>query len=127
MDVVVPVDKIPAFLIYIRGLGEKVGIRLRNFGHAGDGNLHIYCCSNDLEEEEFKRRVKIIMDAAYTKCAELEGQVSGEHSIGHAKMSYLRESVGEDVFELMRQIKAVFDPNMILNPGKVCDSGLAER
>ena len=72
-------------------------------------------------------RVKIIMDAAYTKCAELEGQVSGEHSIGHAKMSYLRESVGEDVFELMRQIKAVFDPNMILNPGKVCDSGLAER
>ena len=127
MDVVVPVDKIPAFLIYIRGLGEKVGIRLRNFGHAGDGNLYIYCCSNDLEEEEFKRRVKIIMDAAYTKCAELEGQVSGEHSIGHAKMSYLRESVGEDVFELMRQIKAVFDPDMILNPGKVCDSGLAER
>ena len=127
MDVVVPVDKIPAFLIYIRALGDEVGIRIRNFGHAGDGNLHIYCCSNDLEEEEFKRRVKIIMDKAYTKCAELEGQVSGEHSIGHAKMSYLRESVGEDVFELMRQIKAVFDPDGILNPGKVCDSGLAER
>ena len=127
MDVVVPVDKIPAFLIYIRALGDKAGIRIRNFGHAGDGNLHIYCCSNDLEEEEFKRRVKIIMDKAYTKCAELEGQVSGEHSIGHAKMVYLRESVGEDVFELMRQIKAVFDPDMILNPGKVCDSGLAER
>ena len=127
MDVVVPVDKIPAFLIYIRALGDEVGIRIRNFGHAGDGNLHIYCCSNDLEEEEFKRRVKIIMDRAYTKCAELEGQVSGEHSIGHAKMTYLRESVGEDVFELMRQIKAVFDPDMILNPGKVCDSALAER
>ena len=127
MDVVVPVDKIPAFLIYIRSVGDEVGIRLRNFGHAGDGNLHIYCCSNDLEEDEFKRRVKIIMDKAYTKCAELEGQVSGEHSIGHAKMGYLRESVGEDVFGLMRQIKAVFDPDMILNPGKVCDSGLAKR
>ena len=127
MDVVVPVDKIPAFLIYIRALGEETGIRIRNFGHAGDGNLHIYCCSNDLEEEEFKRRVKIIMDKAYAKCAELEGQVSGEHSIGHAKMVYLRESVGEDVFELMRQIKAVFDPDGILNPGKVCDSALAER
>ena len=124
MDVVVPVDKIPAFLIYIRALGDELGIRIRNFGHAGDGNLHIYCCSNDLEEEEFKRRVKIIMDKAYTKCAELEGQVSGEHSIGHAKMVYLRESVGEDVFELMRQIKAVFDPDYILNPGKVCDSSL---
>ena len=125
MDVVVPVDKIPAFLIYIRSLGEENGIRIRNFGHAGDGNLHIYCCSNDLEEEDFKRRVKIIMDKAYTKCAELEGQVSGEHSIGHAKMVYLRESVGEEVFGLMREIKAVFDPDCILNPGKVCDSSLA--
>ena len=124
MDVVVPVDKIPAFLIYIRALGDEVGIRIRNFGHAGDGNLHIYCCSNELEEDEFKRRVKIIMDRAYTKCAELEGQVSGEHSIGHAKMIYLRESVGEDVFGLMRQIKAVFDPDNILNPGKVCDSSV---
>ena len=124
MDVVVPVDKIPAFLIYIRSLGDEVGIRIRNFGHAGDGNLHIYCCSNDLEEEEFKRRVKIIMDRAYTKCAELEGQVSGEHSIGHAKMAYLRESVGEDVFALMGDIKRVFDPDFILNPGKVCDSSL---
>ncbi len=121
MDVVVPVDKIPAFLIYIRQLGEDVGIRIRNFGHAGDGNLHIYCCSNDLEEEEFKRRVKIIMDSAYTKCAELEGQVSGEHAIGHAKKLYLKESVGDDVYSLMREIKGVFDPNGILNPGKVCD------
>ena len=125
MDVVVPVDKIPAFLIYIRKLGEEGGIRIRNFGHAGDGNLHIYCCSNDLEEEEFKRRVKIIMDKAYTKCAELEGQVSGEHSIGHAKMVYLKESVGEDVFGLMGEIKKVFDPDDILNPGKVCDETLA--
>ena len=124
MDVVVPVDKIPAFLIYIRSLGEENGIRIRNFGHAGDGNLHIYCCSNDLEEDDFKRRVKIIMDKAYTKCAELEGQVSGEHSIGHAKMVYLRESVGEDVFQLMGEIKKVFDPDDILNPGKVCDSSL---
>ena len=125
MDVVVPVDKIPDFLIYIRRLGDENGIRIRNFGHAGDGNLHIYCCSNDLEEEEFKRRVKIIMDKAYTKCAELEGQVSGEHSIGHAKMVYLRESVGEDVFRLMSDIKKVFDPEGILNPGKVCDDTLA--
>ncbi|MBO7682021.1 MAG: 2-hydroxy-acid oxidase, partial [Clostridia bacterium] len=124
MDVVVPVDKIPAFLIYIRGLGEEQGIRIRNFGHAGDGNLHIYCCSNDLEVEEFKRRVKVIMDKAYAKCAELEGQVSGEHAIGHAKMGYLRESVGEDVFRLMGEIKKVFDPDYILNPGKVCDATL---
>ena len=125
MDVVVPVDKIPAFLIYIRELGEQQGIRIRNFGHAGDGNLHIYCCSNDMELEEFKKRSKAVMDQAYAKCAELEGQVSGEHAIGHAKMAYLQESVGEDVFQLMAEIKKVFDPDFILNPGKVCDATLA--
>ena len=124
MDVVVPVDKIPAFLLYIRSLGEEEGLTIRNFGHAGDGNLHIYCCSNDLELDEFKRRTKIVMDKAYAKCAELEGQVSGEHAIGHAKMQYLRESVGDDVFALMGDIKRVFDPNYILNPGKVCDQSL---
>ena len=49
---------------------------------------------------------------------------SGEHSIGHAKMVYLEQSVGEDVFGLMEEIKAVFDPDRILNPGKVCDRSL---
>ena len=62
---------------------------VRSFGHAGDGNLHIYCCSNELDEEEFKRRVKRLMDHCYAKCTEFEGQVSGEHSIGHAKKEYL--------------------------------------
>ena len=93
---------------------------MRSFGHAGDGNLHIYCCSNDLEEDEFKRRVKKLMDACYAKCTEFEGQVSGEHSIGHAKKAYLRESVGETAYGLMGAIKQVFDPKGILNPGKVC-------
>ena len=73
-----------------------------------------------LEEDEFKKRVKKLMDASYAKCAEFGGQVSGEHAIGHAKKQYLRESVGETVYGLMTQIKTVFDPDAILNPGKVC-------
>ena len=93
---------------------------MRNFGHAGDGNLHIYCCSNTMTEEEFIPRVKVVMDKCYSKCAQFGGQVSGEHAIGHAKKEYLRESVGDTAFRLMAQIKRVFDPNMILNPGKVC-------
>ena len=120
MDVVVPVDKIADFLVYTHDEGVKQDIRIRSFGHAGDGNLHIYCCSNDLEEDEFKRRTKIVMDKCYAKCTEFEGQVSGEHSIGHAKKEYLRESVGDTAYSLMGQIKAIFDPNGILNPGKVC-------
>ena len=120
MDVVVPVDKIADFLVYTHDEGVKQDIRIRSFGHAGDGNLHIYCCSNDLEEDEFKRRTKIVMDKCYAKCTEFEGQVSGEHSIGHAKKEYLRESVGDTAYSLMGQIKAIFDPDGILNPGKVC-------
>ena len=120
MDVVVPVDRIADFLVYTHEQGEKYDIAIRSFGHAGDGNLHIYCCSNDLEVEEFKRRTALVMDACYAKCTEFNGQVSGEHSIGHAKKSYLKESVGDTAYELMGAIKSVFDPDGILNPGKVC-------
>ena len=120
MDVVVPVDRIAEFLVYTHDEAERQGVYVRSFGHAGDGNLHIYCCSNDLEEDEFKRRVKRLMDACYAKCTEFEGQVSGEHSIGHAKKEYLRESVGDTAYGLMGAIKKVFDPKGLLNPGKVC-------
>lgn len=120
MDVVVPVDKIAEFLVYTHDEAERQGVYVRSFGHAGDGNLHIYCCSNDLEEDEFKRRVKALMDNCYAKCTEFEGQVSGEHSIGHAKKAYLKESVGDTAYGLMGAIKQVFDPDCILNPGKVC-------
>lgn len=119
MDVVVPVDRIAEFLVFTHDEGERRGIHIRSFGHAGDGNLHIYCCSNDLEEEEFKRRTKLVMDSCYAKCAEFEGQVSGEHAIGHAKKEYLRASVGDTAYGLMGAIKKVFDPDGILNPGKV--------
>lgn len=120
MDVVVPVDRIAEFLAFCRTEAEANGLFLRAFGHAGDGNLHIYCCSNDLELDEFLVRNKATMDKCYAKCAEVGGQVSGEHAIGHAKKEYLRQSAGDTAYELMAAIKRVFDPNEILNPGKVC-------
>ena len=120
MDVVVPVNRIAEFLGYVYGVGAERGIRIRSFGHAGDGNLHIYCCANDMELDEFKRRSKAVMDKCYAKCIEFGGQVSGEHAIGHAKKQYLVESAGETAFGLMQAIKQVFDPKGILNPGKVC-------
>jgi len=120
MDVVVPVDRIAEFLSYTHDAGVEEGIRIRSFGHAGDGNLHIYCCSNDLEEADFIERTKRVMDKCYAKCEEMNGQVSGEHAIGHAKKAYLKSSIGDRVYGLMTAIKQVFDPNLILNPGKVC-------
>ncbi len=120
LDVVVPVGEIPGYLAYVRSLGAEFGLFVRNFGHAGDGNMHIYACSNELTEEEFLERDEGFMAKAYAKCNEVGGQVSGEHAIGHAKKKYLRASAGDVAYDLMAAIKKVFDPDMILNPGKVC-------
>ena len=72
-----------------------------------------------LPEEEWKEKVAFVMEQLYAEARRLHGEVSGEHGIGHAKKGFLKESVGEKQVELMKGIKAAFDPNGILNPGKV--------
>ena len=119
-DVVVPCNQIASFLTFAKQYGEECGLIIKSFGHAGDGNLHIYQCSNDLPEEEFKARVDKYFHTLYDHAVQCGGQVSGEHGIGRGKVKYLIESVGETNMALMEGIKKVFDPNMILNPGKVC-------
>ena len=118
-DVVVPRDRIADFLLYVNGLQASHGVRIRSFGHAGDGNLHIYLCRDSLDKETWETRRERLMDLMYQKAIEMQGQISGEHGIGHAKTGYLCRSMGEDMMELMRGIKGVFDPCGILNPGKV--------
>ena len=119
-DVVVPIKEIARFLTFAKACGEECGLEIKSFGHAGDGNLHIYQCSNDLEKEEFEKRVDTYFEKLYKEAVACGGLVSGEHGIGRGKVKYLAESVGETNMELMRGIKNVFDPNLILNPGKVC-------
>ena len=118
-DVVVPRDVIPQFVHKTVEIGRRVSVRIRSFGHAGDGNLHIYVCRDDLPEAEWKEKVEAVMHQLYDTAREMRGEVSGEHGIGHAKKAFLRDSVGERQVQLMRGIKAAFDPNGILNPGKV--------
>lgn len=118
-DVVVPRDTIAAFVRRMLEIGQAQGIRIRCFGHAGDGNLHIYVCRDDLPEDAWKQKVSAVMEQLYAAAREMRGEVSGEHGIGHAKRQFLRESVGDRQMELMRGIKRAFDPNGILNPGKV--------
>lgn len=120
LDVVVPVNEIANFLAFVRKTGDSLGLGVRNFGHAGDGNLHIYSCSNTMSEEEFMKVNREMMDICYAECARIGGQVSGEHGIGHAKKVFLKRSAGDTAMGLMAAIKNVFDPNGILNPGKVC-------
>ena len=119
-DVVVPVNKIADYVRYVNETGDKFDFTVKYFGHAGDGNLHIYTCSNDMAEDEFRKQVDAFMSAIYKKAVELGGQISGEHGIGMGKVKYLAEAVGPVNMQLMQGIKKVFDPKMILNPGKVC-------
>ena len=118
-DVVVPRSLVADFIEYTHALSKEIGVRIPSFGHAGDGNIHIYLCRDDLPEEEWKEKMTRGFDLMYEKAGELRGQVSGEHGIGCAKKEYMRRTLGEKQVMLMRGIKEVFDPNGILNPGKI--------
>ncbi len=120
-DVVVPRNRIADYVKYISTLQGKYDLRIPSFGHAGDGNLHIYLCKDDLEDSKWEEKREEIMDIMYKKAQEMGGKVSGEHGIGHAKTGYLRDSVDEASIKIMHGIKNVFDPKGILNPGKVID------
>ena len=119
VDVVVPRNRVNEMVEFSHRLQEKVGARIKSFGHAGDGNLHIYVLKDDLDEKTWAVTLKNAMDEMYAKAKELKGEVSGEHGIGFAKKEYLKESVDEASLEIMRGIKKAFDPKGILNPGKI--------
>ncbi|MBU2703418.1 glycolate oxidase [Sporomusaceae bacterium BoRhaA] len=119
-DVVVPRNKVAEFVKYTDELQEQFGVRIRSFGHAGDGNLHVYVLKDHLSQGEWQKKLSAVFTCMYKKAFELDGLVSGEHGIGYAKKTYLFGQIGEDYLSLMRNIKLAFDPKNILNPGKVC-------
>lgn len=120
VDVVVPRNKVNEIVEFSHKLQDQVGVRIKSFGHAGDGNLHAYILKDDLSEEEWEKRMAIAMEEMYKKANELKGQVSGEHGIGFAKKPYLKESLNPEILGIMQGIKLAFDSKNILNPGKVC-------
>lgn len=119
-DVVVPKDMIAEFIKFTHVLSDEMGIRIPSFGHAGDGNLHIYICRDELDDKTWHEKLEICFERMYRKAEELGGLVSGEHGIGYAKKNYLKEQYGQTPIALMQGIKRVFDEKNILNPGKVC-------
>ncbi len=120
-DVVVPVNRVDEFIKYTHKLADDYSIRIPSFGHAGDGNLHVYICRDKLNACEWEKILKICFDKMYKKAEELGGLVSGEHGIGFAKREYLKKLYGETPIALMAGIKKVFDEKNILNPGKIME------
>ncbi len=121
VDVVVPRSHVNDFVEFVHGLQKEIGVRIKLFGHAGDGNLHVYILRDDLTEADWKTVLARSMDRMYEKARVLQGQVSGVHGIGLAKRSYLKQSMPPETIALMQRIKAAFDPQNILNPHKVCE------
>ena len=119
-DVVVPGNQVDTFIKFTHELADEFHVRIPSFGHAGDGNLHVYICRDALNDEEWEKTLSSIFDRMYEKSVELGGLVSGEHGIGYAKKEFLKRQYGETPIALMQGIKQVFDPRNILNPGKVC-------
>jgi len=118
-DVVVPRSHVADFIKYTHTVEKELGVRIPSFGHAGDGNLHVYICRDKLDDAAWEQKLQEAFDRFYGKAEELGGQISGEHGIGYAKKGFLKNMLGETHIALMRGVKEVFDPKNILNPGKV--------
>lgn len=119
VDMVVPRNHVNDMVEYLQEVIQLANIRIKSFGHAGDGNLHAYILRDELSKQEFEQRMEKAMELIYHKAMELGGKISGEHGIGFAKKEYLKEASNPQVFALMAGIKQAFDPKNILNPHKV--------
>lgn len=117
-DATVPRSKVPEMLAFIDAVRKKYNLEIGTFGHAGDGNLHPTCLTDERNLEEMER-VEQAFDEIFKKAIELGGTVTGEHGIGCIKAKYLPLMVGDTGMKVMRRIKQIFDPTGVLNPGKI--------
>ncbi|MES2799654.1 MAG: FAD-linked oxidase C-terminal domain-containing protein [Bacteroidota bacterium] len=118
-DTVVPRYELPALLKCVKDVGSKYGFKSVCYGHAGDGNLHVNIIKGDLTDEQWENELPIAIREIFTKVVELGGTLSGEHGIGLVQKPFMDIAFPEITLQLMRDIKKVFDPKNILNPGKI--------
>jgi glycolate oxidase len=120
-DAVVPRAELPALLKAVKDIGKKYHFHSVCYGHAGDGNLHINIIKGDLTDEEWNGSLKEGIREIFVLVKELGGTISGEHGIGLVQKEYMDIVFDETQMRLMKEIKKIFDPNNILNPGKIFD------
>lgn len=117
-DATVPRSQVAPMVKAINEIAEKYDIQICTFGHAGDGNLHPTIPTDIRNKEEFER-VEKAFEEIFEKSVELGGTITGEHGVGAMKAPYLKLKLGEEGIEVMKWIKQSFDPNNIMNPGKL--------
>ncbi|MEN6629490.1 MAG: FAD-linked oxidase C-terminal domain-containing protein [Sulfuricella sp.] len=117
-DIVVPVSRLPELLQGLGELSRKYQIANVNFGHAGNGNIHVNLLVNPDAADEMQR-AEACLDEVFDLVLKLDGTLSGEHGVGREKRAYVAREIDAPTLELMKQIKRTFDPNQILNPGKL--------
>jgi glycolate oxidase len=118
-DTVVPRYHLPELLTHIKAVGKKYNFRSVCYGHAGDGNVHVRIIKDELTDEQWKTEVPKGVREIFEKVVELGGTISGEHGIGWVQRRYMDIKFPAMHLDLMRGVKAVFDPKGILNPGKI--------
>jgi glycolate oxidase len=118
-DTVVPRYALPECLAVVKNVGEKYGFKSVCYGHAGDGNLHVNIIKGDLSDEFWNNGLSDAITEIFVEVIRMGGTISGEHGIGLVQKQYMPLAFSEVQLNLMRDIKKVFDPKGILNPGKI--------
>jgi glycolate oxidase len=117
-DATVPRSELAQMVEHIQQIAAKYRLKVGTFGHMGDGNLHPTFLTNEKDADEM-HRVELAMKEIFDRALALGGTITGEHGVGLAKKPFLKGAVGELNLEVMKQIKRAFDPNGVLNPGKI--------
>ncbi len=120
-DVTVPRSEVAPMVAVVREIAKKEDVMIANFGHAGDGNLHPTCLTDARNEPEIER-VHRAFTAIFHAAVRMGGTITGEHGVGLSKKPFLECVAGLEGIELMKKLKAMLDPNAILNPGKMFEA-----
>jgi glycolate oxidase len=120
-DTVVPRYELPNLLVGVKQIGQKYGFQSVCYGHAGDGNLHVNIIKGNLTEHQWDKELPKAIREIFTLTVKLGGTISGEHGIGLVQKSYMDIPFTDVSLRLMKEIKQMFDPNNILNPGKIIE------
>lgn len=118
-DTVVPRAELPVLLKGVKEIGNKYGFRSVCYGHAGDGNLHVNIIKENMSDQDWNEKVPPGIREIFQLCVKLGGTISGEHGIGWVQKNYMDIPFNKTQINLQKGIKTLFDPNMILNPGKI--------